>query len=245
MSPEILLAQRMVPDDTCVFLSGLPIASYKTLALTTQKRMVLNMRQWVPPEVSAAKCNAPSRAAGWPRDTAREQATQLTAPSPAAPGPASPSTAQTLRSSPKQTGDQTPAAERGTGTDAAHHHYSRGEGCQDPDSRATKDLHLTYSQPSTSVLPPLHGSVSSGSTTCRPGSIHHWKKCEVDPTQTHVVWGLPVQIPFGASTSFFMLIPSWRIPALGNFLPSSKACFLPSPANSHYKAPHYRLIYTP
>lgn len=91
------------------------MASYKTPALTTQKRMALNIRQWVAPEVATAKCNAPSSAAGWPRDTAWEQTTQLPAPSPAAPGPASPSTAQTVRSFPKQTGAQTPSAERGTG----------------------------------------------------------------------------------------------------------------------------------
>ena len=50
ITPEILLAQRKVPDDTCVFLSGLP--SYKTLTLTPQKRMVLNSRQWVAPHSS-------------------------------------------------------------------------------------------------------------------------------------------------------------------------------------------------
>lgn len=87
ITPEILLAQRKVPDDTCAFLSGLP--SYKTLALTPQENGI--------------------------KQQAVGGSTQLPAPSPAAPGPAPPSTAQTVRSSPKQTGAQTPAAERGTG----------------------------------------------------------------------------------------------------------------------------------
>ena len=42
---------------------------------------------WLP-KCLTAECNAPSCAAEWPRNTAQEQTTQLTAPSPAAVGTA-------------------------------------------------------------------------------------------------------------------------------------------------------------
>ena len=67
-----------------------------------------------------AECNAPSCAAEWPRNTAQEQTTQLTAPSPAAVGTAllfserravSPSKARAVKSFPNQTGAQMPAAQ--------------------------------------------------------------------------------------------------------------------------------------